>query len=167
MDENIDNMLFTKKSEEAKSSEGSYLAQCLDQYRIYLHVFNSTSDRSQKSNEFFLGLNAAIIGILGYVETKSLPHGNMIFILIPFVGISISYSWYKIINSYSQLNRAKFKVIHTLEQKLPVALFETEWHLLGKGADAKKYMPFSRIEKRIPLSFIILYIVILLVTLPF
>src|SRR3989344_1376679 len=116
----VDHILFTAKGKEVGPEKDSYTNYCLEQYRIYLHVFNSTSDRSQKSNEFFLGLNAAIIGILGYVETKSLPHGNTIFTLIPFVGISISYSWYKIINSYSQLNRAKFKVIHALEQKLPI-----------------------------------------------
>ena len=131
----IDKLLFTKKSEEIKESRDPYVDYCLEQYRIYLHIFNSTSDRSQKANEFFLGLNAAIIGILGYVETKVLPHGNLIFMLIPFVGISISYSWYKIINSYSQLNRAKFKVIHALEQKLPIALFVTEWNVLGKCKD--------------------------------
>jgi len=162
MDRNeIDKLLFIKKGDEMKEHRDPYVDYCLEQYRIYLHVFNSTSDRSQKSNEFFLGLNAAIIGILGYVETKSLPHGNTIFTLIPFVGISISYSWYKIINSYSQLNRAKFKVIHALEQKLPIALFETEWNILGKGLDKKKYHSFSKIERNIPITFIILYFIIL------
>ena len=161
----IDKLLFTKKSEEIKESRDPYVDYCLEQYRIYLHIFTSTSDRSQKAIEVFLGLNAAIIGILGYVETKVLPHGNLIFMLIPFVGISISYSWYKIINSYSQLNRAKFKVIHALEQKLPIALFETEWNVLGKGKDKKKYLSFTRIEKNIPITFIILYIIILVATL--
>ncbi|MFA6520472.1 MAG: hypothetical protein WCT44_02590 [Candidatus Paceibacterota bacterium] len=160
----IDKLLFRRKDEDINKKD-AYIDYCLEQYRIYLHVFNSTSDRSQKANEFFLGLNAAIIGILGYVETKVLPHGNIIFGLIPFIGISISYSWYRIINSYSQLNRAKFKVIHTLEEKLPIALFETEWSLLGKGLDPKKYVHFSKIERNIPMTFIVLYVVILVATL--
>jgi hypothetical protein len=164
--DNLEGLLFTKKGSEIKESKDPYVDYCLDQYRIYLHIFNSTSDRSQKSNEFFLGLNAAILGILGYVETKSLPHGNIIFMLIPFAGISISYSWYKIIRTYNQLNKAKFKVIHTLEEKLPVALFQSEWELLGKGKDKKKYLSFSRIERNIPITFITLYIIILIVTLP-
>lgn len=160
----IDKLLFTKKGDDVKSARDPYIDYCLEQYRIYLHIFNSTSDRSQKANEFFLGLNTAIIGILGYVETKVLPHGTMIFILIPFVGISVSYAWYRIINSYSQLNRAKFKVMHSIEQKIPLALFETEWEILGRGRDAKKYVHFSKIEKDIPLTFIALYIIILLAT---
>jgi hypothetical protein len=161
----IDKLLFTKKGDDIKGVKDPYMDYCMEQYRIYLHVFNSTSDRSLKTNEFFLGLNTAIIGILGYVETKVLPHGTMIFMLIPFVGISISYSWYKIINSNSQLNRAKFKVIHSLEQKLPIALFEAEWNILGKGLDKKKYLHFSKIERNIPVTFIMLYIIILLATL--
>lgn len=163
--DDIDKLLFVRGNGETKEQEAQEMSRLLEQYRIYLHILNSTSDRSQKANEFFLGLNAAIIGILGYVETKNLPHGNMIFMLIPFVGISVSYSWYKIINSYSQLNRAKFKVIHAIERKLPVALFETEWNLLGKGKDRKKYLAFSKIEKNIPLTFIVLYIIILITTL--
>src|SRR5437667_434058 len=123
--EEIDNLLIPSKDENKDSYEGHFL----EQYRIYLHVFNSTCDRRQKSNEFFLVLNAAIIGILGYVKTKSLPHASILFALIPFIGIGICYSWYRMIRSYRQLNRAKFQVIHTVERKLPLALFETEWNV--------------------------------------
>lgn len=161
----IDNLLFTRNNEKIKDSKDPYVDYCLEQYRIYLHVFNSTNERRLKSNEFFLGLNAAIIGILGYVETKSIPNANVVFMLVPFVGISIGYCWYKIINSYSQLNKAKFKVLHSIEQKLPITLFETEWNILGKGQDKKKYNPLSNTEKYIPITFMLLYATILLVNL--
>ena len=164
--EDIDGMLYTHNYANRQDPEDPKLNYYLEQYRIYLHVFNSTSDRSHKSNEFFLGLNAAIIGILGYAEAKSLPHPNIIFTMIPVVGISISYSWLKIIKSYSQLNRAKFKVIHKLEEKLPAALFKAEWHVLGEGKDKSKYYRFSKIEKNIPITFILLYIIILIVIVP-
>src|SRR3989344_5323564 len=140
--DDVDTLLFTKNYANLQGHKDAYVDYCLEQYRIYLHVFNSTSDRSHKSNEFFLGLNAAIIGI------------------------SISYSWYKIIRSYSQLNRAKFKILHALEERLPAALFKTEWHLLGEGKDKSKYYRFSKIEKNIPITFILLYIIILVVIVP-
>ncbi len=157
----IDSLLFNRNNDKIKENRDSYVDYCLEQYRIYLHIFNSTNERRQKSNEFFLGLNAAIIGILGYVETKSIPHANIVFMLIPFVGITIGYCWYKIIKSYRQMNKAKFQILHTLEQQLPVKLFETEWIVLGKGQDKKKYHPLSEIEKIIPITFILLYIAIL------
>ncbi|MCC6323991.1 hypothetical protein IT400_04340 [Candidatus Nomurabacteria bacterium] len=158
----IDHLLLKSKKPTKKDIANRYIDHYLEQYRIYVHVFNSTSERRNKANEFFLGLNAAIIGIIGYVETKALPHASMIFVLVPIAGIAICHCWYRIICAYRQLNRAKFKVIHTAERNLPLSLFETEWNILGKGKDRSKYYPLSQIEKNIPVIFILLYCVILL-----
>lgn len=164
--EQIDNILLLTHTDHKESHADKYIDHYLEQYRIYLHIFNNTSDRRQKSNEFFLGLNTAIIGMLGYLETKSQSHNeSMIFLMAPFVGIGICLCWHRLILSYKQLNRAKFKVIHRLETKLPAALFETEWELLGKGKDMKKYRPLSSIEKNIPIIFIILYVLIFMTNL--
>lgn len=166
-EQEIDVLLFSRNTEHKDNYADKYIDHFLEQYRIYLHVFNSTSDRRQKSNEFFLGLNTAIIGMLGYLETKSSAHDqSMIFFMAPFVGIGICFCWYRLILAYKQLNRAKFKVIHNIERKLPTALFETEWELLGKGKDMKKYRPLSSIEKNIPLIFIALYILIFIANWP-
>ena len=166
MDKNIDNLLYSR-AVEGTTKEDKFIDHYLEQYRIYLHIFNSTHDRLSKSNDFFLGLNTAIIGVLGYLETKSIETGSStIFLFAPFVGIAICYCWNQIINSYRQLNRAKFKVIHEVEKKLPISLFETEWELLGKGKDRNKYYPLSLIERKIPIIFITLYIIIFLTKLP-
>jgi len=167
--EQIDELLFAKNSigeEESKENKDLYLGRYLEQYKLYLDIFNSTINRRQKSSEFFLGLNTAIIGILGYIETREIVHEPMIFVLVPIVGIGICYSWHRIIHIYKQLNRAKFKVIHMMEKKLPIALFETEWELLGKGKDKSKYYPVSQVEKNIPIIFIMLYVVILMTNIP-
>lgn len=161
--EEIDNILTEVYTEHKENHADRYIDHYLEQYRIYLHIFNNTSDRRQKSNEFFLGLNTAIMAIMGYIETKDVPHAPIIFTLVPFVGIAICYSWYQIIMSYRQLNRAKFKVIHQMEKKLPASLFGTEWFLLGGGKDRSKYYPLSLIERRIPIIFVILYLIIFIV----
>lgn len=158
-----DNMLFKGENLAKLGYSEQQINHYLEQYKLYVTVFNSTSERRNKANEFFLGLNAAIIGILGYVETRALEHGSLISFLIPFAGIAICHCWYRIICAYRQLNRAKFKVIHTAEKNLPLALFETEWNVLGKGKDRSKYYPLSQIEKNIPLIFIFLYSTILLI----
>lgn len=164
--DHIDNMLISTYTEHREKHPDKYIDHYLEQYRIYLHIFNNTSDRRQKTNEFFLGLNTAIMGIMGYVEAKTISESPIIFLFVPFVGIAICICWYWLIHSFSQLNRAKFKVIHTLEKKLPVSLFATEWELLGKGKDVSKYYPISHIERFIPIIFIILYSVILLFNSP-
>jgi len=164
--EEIDNLLYVRNTDHKENHTDRYIDHYLEQYRIYLHVFNSTSERRLKSNEFFLGINTAIMGILGYLEAKGPIEKPLIFMLAPFVGIAICYSWYKIIHTYKQLDRTKFKVIHSAEKKLPLALFETEWELLGKGKDPKKYQPFSNTEMRIPVIFIALYLLIFFSNVP-
>jgi hypothetical protein len=113
-------------------------------------------ERRQKSNEFFLSINTAIIAVLGYIETKGAEHSALIFSL-----------WWQAVRSYRQLAQAKFKVIHRLERRLPVALFETEWEILGHGKNSKVYLPLSRVERNVPLIFILLYLVIFLANSPF
>ena len=159
-DDKIDTLLRETHTDHREKYPDLYIEHYLEQYRIYIHVFNSTAERRQKSNEFFLGINTAIMAVLGYIETKGLAESSVIFTVVPFIGIIICNSWRQMILSYRQLARAKFKVIHRLETKLPIALFETEWDLLGRGKDSKKYYPVSRVEKNVPLIFILLYLVI-------
>src|SRR4051812_17329400 len=118
----IDNMLFPKIEEHGENYEEKYVDHYVEQYRLYLYIFNTTIERRQKSNEFFMGLNTALMAFLGYIEVKegmSIPHAPIIFMIVPLIGMSICYSWYLIIKSYKDLNRAKFKVIHRLEANLP------------------------------------------------
>ena len=164
--EDIDNLLYERYTDHKENHADRYIDHYLEQYRIYIHVANSGNERRAKSNEFFLAINTAIMGILGYFEIKGPIETPVIFMMVPFVGIAICYCWYRIINSYKQLNRTKFKVIHSVEKKLPLALFETEWELNGKGKDRKKYLPLSDTEKLIPIIFSVLYVLIFVSNLP-
>ncbi len=165
----IDSMLFPKIEDHSETYAERYVDHYVEQYRIYLHVFNSTIERRQKSNEFFMGLNTALMAFMGYIEVKeasSIPHAPIIFMIVPLIGISICYAWYLLIKSYKNLNRAKFQVIHRVEAKLPLSNFATEWEILGRGRDPKKYRTLSSIEKTIPIIFGLLYIVIFLTNVP-
>ena len=67
--------------------------------------------------------------------------------------------------SYKDLNTGKFKIIHEIENKLPLALFDAEWTALGRGKNSKLYLPFTHIEIWIPRIFVILYVVLLILNL--
>jgi hypothetical protein len=163
----VDDMLYSKVNNYTDKHTGdNYENHYVEQYKLYLNILNAASDRRNRSNEFFLGLNTAIIGVLGYLKTKDLSDNVIIFIFVPFVGIAICYCWYQIIISYKQLHRAKFNIIHNIEEKLPLSLFKTEWELLGKGVDYLKYRKISSIEKNIPIIFIILYSIIFGIHIP-
>ena len=163
--EDIENSLF-KDNEHKEKYGDKYIEHYLDQYKTYLSMLDNISDRRQKSNEFFMTLNSVVIGALGYIETTSIKHSNIILYLIPVVGGLIAYYWYHIVCSYKNLNTAKFAVVHTIESRLPIAMFETEWEILEKGENKKKYYPFTHIELNIPLIFIGIYAFLFLVNLP-
>lgn len=76
--------------------------------------------------------------------------------------IAICVFWYRSIRSYDNLNTGKFKVIHAIEKRLPLALYETEWIALGEGNDETLYKPISHLERSIPIVFGLLYLVLML-----
>ncbi len=144
-----------------------YVEHLLEQYKIYIDSAEKISDRRQKNNEFFLGLNTALVALLGFVLTKlDSEQIYYIFLLASAAGVLICYYWYRIILSYKGLNGGKFEVIHLVEKRLPLALYDTEWEILGRGNDKKKYQPFTHIEFRIPWVFIAIYVILFLGNLP-
>lgn len=164
MNKKLGEKLFVSDSE--KYGQG-YIEHLLDQYKLYVNAAEKISDRRQKTNEFFLGLNTALIGLLGFVMTKTDSNKNALLLFIASVaGTVICYLWYRIILSYKGLNGAKFEVIHTIEERLPLALYDTEWEALGRGEDKTKYWPFSHIEQHVPWIFVGLYSILLLSLVP-
>lgn len=166
-DKHVDQLLIDTQTDHKSQYPDLYIRHYLEQYRVYLRAFTNMVDRRQKSNEFFLSINTAIMAVLGYIETQGAEHSALIFSLVPFIGIVICHSWWQAVCSYRKLAQAKFRVIHRLERKLPAALFETEWEILGRGKDKKKYYPLSRVEKNVPLIFILLYLIIFFANSPF
>lgn len=163
-DKNVDHILFATQS----SAYGDkYAEHFLDQYKVYLASAEAISDRRQKANEFFLAVNTALVTILGFFIADA-EAAKPAAILIPssVSGIVICYLWYRLVVSYKGLNGAKFKVIHAIERRLPLGLYDSEWEMLGRGEDRKLYWPFTHIERLVPWTFMLIYLVLLLTSLP-
>ena len=121
----------------------------LNQWQTCVDMANSVSQRHDNMNNIFITLNLAIIAAISITwDIKSL------FILI--VGITICILWILIIQNYKLLNTAKFNVINSIEEKLPSTPFKDEWQFLK---NSKKYMDSTTLERILPITFIILYIV--------
>lgn len=155
----IEDDLFKVKEADYK---GNYQDHLLSQYRLYVGSAEKISDRRQRTNDFFLTLNSAILAFLGYSVVQSEGRFNLMTIF-SLAGIVICYFWYRIIRSYKNINSGKFKVIHIIEKKLPLALYDTEWTALDRGENPKTYLPFTHIEIKVPWAFIILYFLLILV----
>jgi len=141
-----------------------YKEDLMAQYKMYIDATDKISDRREKANVFFLTANSALLVAYGvlYDSVNSLI---FLLILIPLLGIIISYWWYRIIVEYKKLNTGKFNIVHMIEDKLPAKPYKAEWIMLGEGKVKKLYNPLTNIEKNVPKIFIGSYIIIILATL--
>lgn len=132
-----------------------------EQYKLYMQSASEISDRRQKANEYFLTVNTILVSLIVFIsQYEKVKNPELIISFIAVIGIINSIITYFMIRSYKQLNSAKFKIIHELEDDLPANLYSYEWELLGKGKDRKKYWPFSHLELKIPLLFGVVYAVL-------
>ena len=128
----------------------------LEQYKLYVEMADRISSRRQSANSFFLSVNTAIIALISYVNLGD-KNVSGFYWLISIAGMAICFMWYRLVRSYKDLNTAKFKVIHEMEAKLPVAPYDLEWEKVGKGENPKLYLPFTHIEICIPWVFFIIH----------
>lgn len=121
----------------------------LAQWQTCVEMANATSQRRDSMNNIFVTLNLAIIAAVSFVwDIKSL------FLLV--AGVVVCVIWLKFIRNFKLLNTAKFEVINMIERQLPVAPFNDEWKKLKQ---TKKYSDGTKLERILPWTFIVLYII--------
>jgi len=125
----------------------------LDQYRLYVESANQVSARRLTANSFFLSINTGLAALIGYLIGKQSMEVTVALLGVPFAGMVLCYVWFRQIRSYRDLNEAKFKVIHIMEESLPFRMFDAEWMALERGENSKKHKPFSDTEKIVPWVF--------------
>ena len=157
---NIDDKLQSISPEDYGDNYGQHL---LEQYSLYVEMTDRISQRRQNANGFYLSINTALLGIVGFVASRCTP--GQVFTMIAVIsvaGMLMSYGWYRLLCSYRDLNTAKFAVIHAIEKQLPIAPYAAEWKAAGEGKSSKLYKPFTHIEIGIPRVFMLAYLASLL-----
>ena len=131
-----------------------------EQYKLYVEMADRISARRMLANSFFLGVHTALIAAFTVLLKENILSSNLAGIA-PFVAvILLCFVWWRVIRSYRQLNSGKFKMIHGIEQMLPVAPYDAEWKALGRGMNRKLYLPLTHIENWIPICFGGLYVLL-------
>ena len=136
---------------------GSFHADLLEQYKLYVQSAENVSARRVGSNRYLLTLNSALVALYG-LQSANFGQGCWT-LLIPFMGIPVSLLWCLIIKSHADLNRIKFDVIHEFERHLPAAMYRYEWKLAQEG-QGKTYRAVTTIEQWIPILFAGLHVVL-------
>ena len=90
--------------------------QAFEQYKTYLTSIEKISDRRENANRYFVTLNSAIIISGTFLIENVSNKGLLIFLLLGVLALSIFICiiFYFLINSYKQLNTAKFKLLHEI-----------------------------------------------------
>ena len=150
--------LFNYTREEYGEDFGKH---AIEQYKLFVELMDRVTQRRLNTNTFFLTANTALIAALsGLLTSHIINNQNFLLIdaLTAFAGILLCVEWRGVINSYTQLNKGKFIIIHQMETKLPLSMFKAEWNALGNENNKEKYKPITKTEKFIPAVFIFLYL---------
>lgn len=133
------------------------------QYQLYVEMADRISSRRNTANNFFLGINGALLATGAPLLNKFLDTTDDWMIIFPFFIVSLLlFFWWRLIFSYKQLNGAKFRIIGFIEEKLPAKIYgKTEWNLLlEKGENRSAYWPLTHLELKVPIVFFIGYILL-------
>jgi len=139
----------------------------LEIYKTYVDMADKISSRREATNSFLLTVNTGVLGLLGFLaQATALPPGRIALLPIAIAGSVISLLWRRIIQSYRELNSAKYKVIHEIEASLPLRPYDAEWEALERGTDPSQYVPLTHVEERVPCIFAILHIIVAIWSIP-
>ena len=157
------NYLYGK---EEKNYGDKYQQHLFEQYKLYINGTEKISDRREGANKYFITINTTILTVLIIASkinvTKDIEYT---YVLLPVLGITICIIFWFLLNSYRNINTGKFEVIHEIEKKLPLKLYDFEWKILKGGDDKSTYIPFSKIESLIPVAFGVVYFILLSINL--
>lgn len=130
-------------------------------YKIAVEMADRMSARRGLANSFFLTINTTVLGILGTHEASW---------YLAVAGIILCGSWWALLKSYRDLNRAKFGVILAMEEKLPARLYGDEWnrlrrepvpftpHLAALRPWMAQYRELGVVERIVPWVFVLVYV---------
>src|SRR3989344_3285253 len=147
-----------------KKADAGYREQLLEQYKLFHATIERMSDRRQQANTYFITINTLFISFIGVISKETgLLTSPLWLAVLSLVGILICRSWHKALVAYKHVNKAKFAVLHEIEEKFPMNLFKHEWEMMGKGENKKEYATFTGVELHIPAMFGFVYLALLLV----
>ncbi|PID48095.1 MAG: hypothetical protein CR967_01430 [Proteobacteria bacterium] len=140
----------------------------LEQYKLYASSADDMTKRRTEMNKMYLAMILALFTVgtfLGSKEILDKFDAYTMLVLLSLIGIALSITWYVNIDSYKRLNKAKFNVIHKMEEELSFMCFKEEYILLkSQHTNKKKYKNLTKVEKYLPIFFGIIFFVILMIS---
>lgn len=124
----------------------------LQEWQTCVSSADTVSQRRDVINGIFVTLCLAVVtSVIALWSLKAIP--------LLLIGAVICVAWLCYLWSLKHLNSAKFSVIQALEESLPKQPFADEWRELK---EEKRYLKGTTIERILPISFLALYVLLLI-----
>jgi len=137
--------------------------EIVNQYQLAVEMADRVSARRGQANQFYLAIESLILGAPFVVRSLgglSHPDSAVMTTLLSAVGAVVGVTWWLQLRSYRDLNRAKFAVITSLEERfLDAKIFSDEWKSLKKDplpAWRGRYAELGTVERFVPWIFVLL-----------
>ena len=138
--------------------------ELLEIYKLHAELADSVSKQRATANRFYILILSGLAVLFStFLQRKDgIPLG-WLMVSFGLFGLLLAVAWHGVIRSYRQLNTAKFKTLHELEERLAYPFFKREWDLLAKGTDRKIYQQLTVVESRVPIIFGVFFAILLLI----
>lgn len=154
----LSNSRLWRAAKDTYSSPAEYEKHVIEQYKIAVEMADRISARRMLANSFFVAINTAIVAAIAFLAKEGYFPPSFLSIIPFFAIFLLCLLWWRIIISYKKLNASKFRIISEIEERLPLAVFNAEWLILGEGRDIKRYNPLTHIEQWVPWAFVLMYL---------
>lgn len=153
-DDDLENILSTK------SGSGTEL---LEQYKLFVTMTDKVSARRIEANKFYMAWVTGTLAVISIVITTkpSWEDERLVFVLGAILGIIVCLAWVDSVYSYKQLNSAKFRVIHMMEERLPFQCYVREWEILQGRRGFFGYTRLTNAELYVPVMLALGYLALL------
>lgn len=152
----ITDELWNDDDTEAFSNE-TYNTLLIEQYKIYVEMYDRITSRRSIANTFFLTLHAILISVLGLSLRNTDSVSGVGLLLFPLLGLLVlCYAWWRLVQYYRRVSNAKEQVIGELEKRLPSSPAHAA-ELKAMQLD-RPYNALRRMEITLPYVFAALYI---------
>jgi len=129
-----------------------------EQYKIITESLNKINDLRETANNFWTGLNAAIIGMIAYIrdaETFCNTQKPMLIFVVIFFGFIMSCSWLSYLSTIKKSVDIRNDILIEIEEILPLKFFKLTIDKMGRK---EGYSSLSLKEMLVPLLFLTGYI---------
>ena len=158
--------------------------QRIEQYKTYLDMLNHSNEQRIATNQFFVAINVSLVTflatILEHMFDSDSGNVSVLLLLLPLpalTGYCLSRLWCFLLISYNTVNSSRWNVVYDMEKTLPYQPFQSEWEKMEpyetnipkgflwlqqvSGISPKRYYSISGTERKLPILFGGLYLIII------